>query len=128
MINSNKHCSQLDQLKAAHDEKCLELVNRKHIIFHQDNTRPCVSLMTRQKLLQLGWKVLPLRYSPDLTPLDFHLFLSSQNSLNGKKVNSLEDCKKHLEQFFAQEDKKFWRDGLTKLPERWQKVVQQNRE
>ena len=32
----------------------------------------------------------------------------------------------HLEQFFAQKDKKFWEDGIIKLPERWQKVVQQN--
>ena len=57
-INSNKYCSQLDQLNAAVDENCPELVNRKHIVFHQDNTRPHVSLMTRQKLLQLGWEVL----------------------------------------------------------------------
>ena len=70
-INCNKCYSRLDQLKAALDEKCSELVNRKRIIFHQDNARPCVSLMTRQKLLQLGWEVLihPL-YSPDIAPLD----------------------------------------------------------
>ena len=49
-INSNKYCSQLDQLKAALDEKRPELVNRERIIFHQDNARPHVSLMTRQKL------------------------------------------------------------------------------
>ena len=36
-IHSNKYCSQSDQLKAALDEKCPELVNRKRIIFHQDN-------------------------------------------------------------------------------------------
>ena len=53
-INSNKYCSQLDQLKAALDKKRLKLVNRKRITFHQDNTRLHVSLMTRQKLLQLG--------------------------------------------------------------------------
>ena len=53
-INSNKYCSQLDQLKAALDEKHPELVNRKCVIFHQDNTRLHVSLMARQKLLQLG--------------------------------------------------------------------------
>jgi len=41
--NSNKYCSQLDQLKAALDKKCPELVNRKCIIFHQDNARPCFS-------------------------------------------------------------------------------------
>ena len=120
MINSNKYCSQLDQLKAALDEKCPELVNRKHIIFHQDNARPHVSLMTRQKLLQLGWEV-PIHppYSPDIAPLDFHLFRSLQNFLNGKHFNSLEDCKGHLEQIFAQKNKKFWEDGNMKLPGKW---------
>ena len=128
-INSNKYCSQLDQLKAALNEKCPELVNRKRIIFHQENARPRVSLMTRQKLLQLGWEV-PTHppYSPDIAPSDFHLFRSLQNSLNGKNFNSLEDCKRHLEQFFAQKDKKFWEDGIMKLPEKWQKVVEQKGE
>ena len=53
---SNKYCSQLDQLKAALNKKHLELVNRKRIIFHQDNARPHVSLMTRQKLYSLAGK------------------------------------------------------------------------
>ena len=82
--------------------------------------------MTRQKLLQLGWEVLIHQpYSPDTAPSDFHLFKSLQNSLNGKKFNSLEDCKRHLEQFFAQKDKKFWEGEIMKLPEKWQKVVEQ---
>ena len=37
MINFNKDCSQLDQLKAALDEKYPELVNRKRIIFYQED-------------------------------------------------------------------------------------------
>ena len=126
-INSNKYCSQLDQLKAALDEKCPELVNRKCIIFQQDNARPHVSLMTRQKLLQLGWEVLiHLPYSPDIEPSDFHLSQSLQNSLKGKNFNSLEDCKRHLEQFFAQKDKKVL--GRWNYEEKWQKVVEQNGE
>ena len=77
--------------------------------------------MTRQKLLQLCWEVLiQLPYSPDIAPLDFHLFRSLQNSLNGKNFNSLEDCKRHLEQFFAQKDTKFWENGIMKLPGKWQ--------
>ena len=129
MINSNKYCSQLDQLKAALNEKSPESVDRKSIICHQDNVRPHVSLMTRQKSLQLGWEVLiPPPYSPDIEPSNFHLFWSLQNSLNGKKFSSLEDCKRHLEQFFSQKDKKFWEDGITKLPEKWQKAVEQNGE
>ena len=45
-----------------------------------------------------------------------------------KNFNSLEDCKRHLEQFFAQKDKKFWEVGIMKLHEKWQKVVEQNGE
>ena len=106
-INSNKYCPRLDQLKAALNEKRPELVNRKCLIFHQDNARLHVSLMTRQKLLQLGWEVrIHPPYSPDIAPSDFRLFWSLPNSLNGKKFNSLEDCKRHLGQFFAQKDTK----------------------
>ena len=130
MINSNKYCSQLDPLKAALAEKHPELVNRKRIIFHQDNAaRLHVSLMTRQKLLQFGWEVLiHPSYSPDIAPSDFHLFWSLQYSLNGKNFNSLQDCKRYPEQFFAQKDKKFWEDGIMKLPEKWQKAVEQKHE
>ena len=58
MTNFNKYCYQLDQLKASLDRKCLDLVNRKPIVFYQDTERLHVSLMIRQKLLQPGWKVL----------------------------------------------------------------------
>ena len=78
--------------------------------------------MTRQKLLQLGWEVLiHLQYSPDVALSDVHLFWSLQNSLNGNNFNSLEDCKRHLEQFFAQKDKKFWEDRIMTLSEKQQK-------
>ena len=95
-INSNKYCSQFDQLKAALDEKRPELVNRKHIIFHQDNARPRVSLMTRQKLLHLGWDILiHPPYSPDIAPLDFHffglytIFLTEKISIPWKTVTDM---------------------------------------
>ena len=45
-----------------------------------------------------------------------------KNSIPWKTV------KRNLEQVFAQKDKRFWEDGITKLPEKWQKVVQQNGE
>lgn len=126
MINSNKYCVQLDLLKAAIKEKRPEL-HKKGIIFHQDNNRPHISLATRQKLLELDWEVLTHPpYSPDIAPSHYHLFHSLQNSLNQKTFNSLEECEKHLEQFFAEKDEKFWEDGIMKLPERWQKIVEQN--
>jgi len=69
-----------------------------------------------------------LLYLPDITPSDFHLFRSLQNSLIGKNFTSLEDCKKHLEKFFAYKTKKFWEDGIFKLHERWRKVIEKNGE
>ncbi|CAK9808456.1 Histone-lysine N-methyltransferase SETMAR [Anthophora quadrimaculata] len=126
-INSEKYCSQLDKLKTAIEQKRPEIANRKGVIFHQDNARPHVSLTTRQKLLELGWDVLPHPpYSPDLAPPDFHLFRSLQNSLNGKDFNFLVEIKTHLENFFAEKPERFWKDGIFKLHERWRKVVEQN--
>ena len=49
--------------------------------------------------------------------VDFIYFGLYKILLVGKKFYSLEDCKRHLKQFFAQNNKKFWEDGITKLPE-----------
>ena len=109
MINSNKYCSQLGQLKTALDEKHPVLVDRKYIIFHQGMARLHVSLKIRRKVLQLDWEVLiHLLYSPDIAASDSHLFQSLQKSLNGKNFNSLEDYTRHLEQLFSKKKNKFW--------------------
>ncbi|OAD59371.1 Histone-lysine N-methyltransferase SETMAR, partial [Eufriesea mexicana] len=103
------------------------IVNRKGVVFYQDNARPHISLITRQKLLELDWDVLPHPpYSSDLAPSDFHLFQSLQNSFNGKNFYSLVKIKNHIEKFFAEKPERFWKDGIIKLPERWRKVVEQN--
>ena len=96
---------------------------------HQDNTRPHVAFDDQAKgvttwLGSSDSSAIFTRHAPS----DFHSFRSLQNSLNGKNFNSLEDCKRHPEQFFARKDKKFWEDGIMKLPEKWQKVVEQNGE
>lgn len=122
-INSDVYCQQLDKLNKAIAEKRPQLINRKGVIFH---ARPHTSLMTRQKLLELGWDVLPHPpYSPDLAPSDYYLFWSLQNSLSGKTFASDDAIKMHLSQFFNDNDKKFFENGIMKLIERWQKVIEQ---
>ncbi|KOC59815.1 hypothetical protein WH47_10444 [Habropoda laboriosa] len=37
-----------------------------------------------------------------------------------------EACENHLSRFFAQKPQKFYTDGIMVLPEKWQKVVDQN--
>ncbi|KAG6794323.1 transposase [Apis mellifera caucasica] len=90
-----------------------ELTNRKGVVFHHDNARPYTSLVTRQKLLELGWDVLSHSpYSPDLAPSDYFLFRSLQNSLNGKNFNTDDDIKSYLIQFFANKTRSFMNVGL----------------
>ncbi|KAG6802176.1 Ammar1 transposase [Apis mellifera caucasica] len=54
-INSVVYIEQLTKLNNAVEEKRPELTNRKNVVFHHDNARPHTSLVTRQKLLELGW-------------------------------------------------------------------------
>jgi len=83
--------------------------------------------MTRQKLRELGWEVLMHPpYSPDLTPSDYHLFRSLQNSLDGKTLTDKRAAENHLKKFFVHKPQKFYTDGIIKLPEKWQKVIDNN--
>ncbi|GFV03305.1 mariner Mos1 transposase [Trichonephila clavipes] len=89
-INSDVYIEQLTKLNNAVEEKRPELTNRKCVVFHHDNARSRTSLVTRQKLLEFRWDVLPHPpYSPGLAPSDYFLFRSLQNALNdGDRFNS----------------------------------------
>ena len=51
------------------------------------------------------------------------ILLMEKMSISWKTVK-----KKKTWKFFAQKDKNFWEDGIVKLPERWQEVMEQNGE
>ncbi|GFW88940.1 histone-lysine N-methyltransferase SETMAR [Trichonephila clavipes] len=88
-LNSDLYCQQLDRLKLAIDQKRSELANRRSVVLHQTNARPHTSVVTRQKLWELGWEVLMHPpYSPNLAPSDYHLFLTLQNFLSDKELGS----------------------------------------
>ncbi|GFT42044.1 ccmar2 transposase [Trichonephila clavipes] len=78
-------------------------------------------------LLEHGWDVLlHPPYSPDFAPSDYFWFRSLQNSLNGKNFNNDDDVKSYLIQFFANKNQKSYERGIMMLPERWEKVIDQN--
>lgn len=108
------------RLKETIDQKRPALANRRGIVFHQDNTRPRTSIVTRQKLRELGWEVLthPL-YSPDLASNDYYLFLSMANDLAGEKLTSREACENR-----QNEMKSFYEKDIMKLPSKWQQVIE----
>ena len=45
-----------------------------------------------------------------------------------KGFHSLEDCRRHLEEFSVPTDNNIWEDGMVKLPERLQREVEENGE
>jgi len=127
-INSQLYSEQLERLRQAIERKRSELNNRKGVIYHHDNARSHTSLMTRQKLCELGWEVLMHpSYSPDIAPSDYRLFRSLQNSLNGIKLVLQEACENHLIHFFNQEPQKFFTDGIMALPAKWRNIADNNR-
>ncbi|GFW24589.1 mariner Mos1 transposase [Trichonephila clavipes] len=127
-LNSDLYLDQqLDPFKLAIDQKRSELANRRGVVFHQDNARLHTSVVTRQKLWELGWEVLMHPpYSPDLSPRDYHLFLALQNFLGDKKSGSREDCENLLVELFAKKDQDFYERDIMKLPLKWQQIIQQN--
>ena len=120
-VNSGIYRAQLDKLEA---EVRKMRPQHEKIYFLHDNARPHVSKLTRNKILEQGWEVLPHPpYSPDLAPTDYHLFRSLGNSLRDKKFDDANDIQKYLTDFFASQSRDFCANGIRSLPTRWQMVV-----
>ena len=103
------------------------LTNQKAVILLHDNSRPHVAKLTQQKIERLGWEVLPHpAWSPDLSPTDYHLFLSLRNYLCNKHYEDFDELKSDLTAFFESKPASFYRRGIEQLPERWANVVENN--
>ncbi|EFN83177.1 Histone-lysine N-methyltransferase SETMAR, partial [Harpegnathos saltator] len=62
-------------------------------------------------------------YSPDIAPSDYSLFQRIQHDLAGHRFTSFADIENWLQVWIASKDESFFRDGIRKLPEKWEKVV-----
>lgn len=126
-ITAEVYAQQLQRLQEALLQKRPALVNRKGVILLHDNARPHVAKLTREKIQELGWEVLPHPpYSPDIAPSDYHLFRSLQNHLAEKRFEDDDTVNSDLAAFFASKPPDFYKSGIDQLPIRWTTVVDNN--
>ena len=119
-INEEVYREYLDHVQQNLIIKRPHLVNRKGVIFHQDNARPHTAFLTKEKIeKELNWELLiHPQYSPDLAPSDYFLFLCLQNHLSNAKLISADDVKTEVTSFFASKTKEFFKQGIYKLVDR----------
>jgi hypothetical protein len=112
----------MDRVQAALQEK---RAHNRNVKFLHDNATPHTARVTKTKLNQLGWDVLPHPpYSPDLAPTDFKAFLSLQNWLNGKEFATEAAVVASIQEWIDSKSSGFWVRGIAALPDRWAKVVE----
>lgn len=114
------YCSQLENVKTELDSRPL-----KHgkVRFLYENARPHKAFETKNKIKEFGWEVLPHPpYSPDLAPSDYYLIRSLHHFLKNREYQNRDQVQKDLD-FFSYQLEEFYREGLSKLMQQWQQVV-----
>jgi len=75
----------------------------------------------------MGWEGLPHPpYSPDLAPSNYYLFDFLKNQMRGQHYETSEALQTAVRQCLQAAGTEFYRKGIFKLPEQWEKCVQRN--
>jgi len=96
-------------------------------IYEIQSSEPHAARLTSEAIAKMGWEVLPHpSYSPDLTPSDYHLFGFVKDQLRGQRYETTGAIQKAVRQCLRMAGTEFYRRGIFKLPERWEKCVQRS--
>jgi len=120
-VNSEVICEQLDQVEG----RLQETGREEPTILLWDNASPHRSNVTKEKLDDLGWEVLPhAPYSPDKAPSDFHLFRSLKGWLKGRRYRTVDQLRAGIQEFFDSKNEEFYARGINILVDRWEEIIQ----
>ena len=96
----------------------------KGVLFLQDNAPAHRSLIAMRKIHEIGFELVDHPpYSPDLAPSDYYLFPKLKKHLKGKRFSTNDEAIRAAEEWFADQDKEFFLEGLQLLYKRCVKCV-----
>jgi len=123
-INVEHYSPLLVQLKDILKEKRCGKVT-KGVLFLHDNAPAHQELATQKKLAYLGFQSLDHPpYSPDLAPLDYHLFPGLKKQLKGRHFSSDAEVIAAAETWLDGKHSEFFLSGLQKLEQRAKKCIE----
>lgn len=123
-INGKVYCDQIRRAYSKLSKMQPSLVNRKGVLLLQDNARPHTSKLAQETLKELKIETLPHPpYSPDISPCDYYLFSCLSNFQRNKTYDSDDSLKNDIVNFFNSKNSDFYRTGIYKLVNNWQKIV-----
>ena len=73
---------------------------------------------------QFGFEITPFSpYSPNMAPSDFYRFPKPKFHLCGTQYGSIEGTIEALNEYFGDQGKAFFFEGIRKLEQRWAKCI-----
>jgi len=99
------------------------------VLFLHDNVPAHRALATQKKVAYLGFQCLDHPpYSPDLAPLDYHLFPGLEKQLKGRHFSSDAEAIAAAETWLDGQPSEFFLSDLQKLERRANKCIELRRE
>lgn len=100
-------------------------LNINRMMFLHDNASSHTAKITKATMRSLGWNVLNHpAYSPDLAPSDFYLFPAMKKHLKGRSFSTRAAIASAIHQWFIRLPTDWFKEGMMKLPGRWEKCIQ----
>ena len=94
------------------------------VILHQDNAPPHRAQTTILNISLLGFEILTHSpYSPDLAPMDFHVFPQVKKELRGFRHTDREELNSHVQQVVRRFDEDWYKSAFDNWTKRHQNVL-----
>ena len=123
-ITGKYYSDLIRKLRIAIKEKRRGLL-RRGVLFHQDNAPVHTCALATAAIEECGFELIEHpAYSPDLAPSDYYLFPNLKKDIRGIRFEDDNAVQNAVFDWFEGRSEEFYKLGIMKLPDRWNKCVQ----